>query len=220
MLSEDRFPGQISIDILIEGFTHLVRRSAKLQADIGIDLENAKAVRLFLEQKVLHPWTGGEFTRHLSCFSYFDGLLETIFHIDDRIHPVFRDLTGEIIDWRIAEYLQRLGFAPSDPNEVLCKVSHTNGRPLLFLPNRKSNPHIPSGWTEVFVEGELHEANFVKVAINVVRRKGATKNVLSEILRRWFGIQAGLPGTSFIVAIRRAEGKLVLEPWDSVSYHA
>lgn len=212
MLGEDRFPGQISMDRLIEGFSRLLKRSAKLLSDVEIGFEDKKAIRLYLEQNILGHWTAGKTTRSRSYFSYADGLLETTFRIDEEIGPAFRDLTREIVDWRVAEYLQRPGPMPTDTNDIVCKVSHAGGRPILFLPDRRSNPHIPKGWTEVLIEGEPYEANFVKVAINVVRRKGASGNVLPEILRGWFGSHAGLPGTSFNVAIRRTGEGLVFEP--------
>jgi hypothetical protein len=71
---------------------------------------------------------------------------------------------------------------------------------------------MPEGWTEVDVEGERHEANFVKVAVNVVRRRGNPRNELPTILRRWFGADVGLPGTNFHVAFRRTDEGWTLAP--------
>ena len=82
-----------------------------------------------------------------------------------------------------------------------CKVSHANRRPILFLPDRAQHPGLPTGWTDVSIERETYEANFVKIALNVVRRKGSDANELPGILRRWFGPNAGLPGTDFRVAL-------------------
>ncbi len=56
-------------------------------------------------------------------------------------------------------------------HRIEIKMSHTGGRPVLFLPDRSSIPGIPSGWINVVIDGELHEANFVKAAVNVVRKK-------------------------------------------------
>jgi hypothetical protein len=132
--------------------------------------------------------------------------------MEDELRPIFQDLVREIADWRLAEYLQRPGLNNTDGSDIVCKVSHAGRRPILFLPNRKLQPNIPRGWTDVLVEGQLHEANFVKVAVNVVRRKGQSKNVLSDTLRGWFGADAGLPGTSLHVKFRNAGEGLVLEP--------
>jgi hypothetical protein len=46
----------------------------------------------------------------------------------------------------------------------------------------------------VRVNGLGHEAHFVKIAVNVVRRTDADENVLPDILREWFGPAAGEPG--------------------------
>ncbi len=116
----------------------------------------------------------------------------------------------EIIDWRLAEYLERSAGAAED--RFVCKVSHANKRPILFLPDRAQRPGLPSGWTDISIEGELYEANFVKVALNVVRCKGSDVNELPGILRRWFGPNAGLPGTDFRVGLDRSDSGYVLVP--------
>ena len=104
-----------------------------------------------------------------------------------------QELIREIVDWRLAEYFARPG--QTDTKEYLLKVSHSNGNPILFLPDRDSHPNLPEGWTDVRINDELLRANFVKVAVNVVQRPGADENVLPETLRQWFGEDAGKPGT-------------------------
>ena len=98
-------------------------------------------------------------------------------------------------------------------------MSHSGGRPILFLPDRDQVPGIPEGWTDITVDGEPYEANIVKVAINVVRRLGTEQNDLPTILRRWFGPNAGLPGTDFRVALQRREEGYVLEPLGRAGAH-
>ncbi len=97
-------------------------------------------------------------------------------------------------------------------DRFVCKVSHANRRPILFLPDRAQHPGLPTGWTDVSIERETYEANFVKIALNVVRRKGSDANELPGILRRWFGPNAGLPGTDFRVALDRSASGYVLVP--------
>ncbi|PYV37166.1 MAG: hypothetical protein DMG09_15410 [Acidobacteria bacterium] len=69
-------------------------------------------------------------------------------------------------------------------------MSHASGRPILFHPERKTRPDIPRGWTDVIADGVTYQANFVKVAVNVVRVREGPRNQLPEILRRWFGRDA------------------------------
>jgi hypothetical protein len=83
----------------------------------------------------------------------------------------FQELVREIADWRLAAYVQRSGATTED--RFVCKLSHANKRPILFLPDRAQHPALPEGWTKVMIDDEIYEANFVKVALNVVRRKGS-----------------------------------------------
>lgn len=62
------------------------------------------------------------------------------------------------------------------------------------------------------MNGLTVEANFVKVAINVVRIPGETKNALPGILGDWFGSDAGLPGTRQTVEFRHVDGVLRASP--------
>jgi hypothetical protein len=49
-------------------------------------------------------------------------------------------------------------------------------------------------------------------ALNVVRRKGSDANELPGILRRWFGPNAGLPGTDFQVVLEQDKRGYILAP--------
>ncbi len=44
--------------------------------------------------------------------------------------------------------------------DIVCKVSHSGQRPILFLPDRKTTPGIPTGETLVDVERTEYEALF------------------------------------------------------------
>ena len=49
----------------------------------------------------------------------------------------------------------------------------------------------------------VYSANFVKVAVNVIRKPGEEENQLPKILRSWFGPDAGASGTRHAVALAR-----------------
>jgi hypothetical protein len=51
-----------------------------------------------------------------------------------------------------------------------------------------------------------------KIAINVVRRSGQEQNLLPEILRGWFGQDAGLPGRGERVRLKRGPSGFAMEP--------
>jgi hypothetical protein len=98
----------------------------------------------------------------------------------------------ELVEWRLAEYLNRAQRAETD--DIICKVSHTNGQPILFLPDRAAYPDIPTGQTETVIDGEAYLLDFVKIAVNVARRTNDGSNELPRILRGWDGAVAGLRG--------------------------
>ncbi len=86
--------------------------------------------------------------------------------------------------------------------EFLLRVGQTNGRPLIWL-NRQQYPDLPEGQVDVAVEGEWYSARFVKIRVQHDVREGSTMNMLPEILSRWFGEDAGGPGTGQFVVLRR-----------------
>ena len=86
----------------------------------------------------------------------------------------------------------------------------------MLLPNRKKTPGIPTGETLVDVEGTEYAAIFVKIAVNVLRRRGNPRNELPTVLRKWFGPDAGLPGTNFRVVFRPTTRAWTLERQDEM----
>ncbi len=195
MLNENAFPGQIHITDLTKSVVRLASRSAIWKKDFDCSLEDETAVKDVLERNPIAAWVGGRGTRDRSYFKYEESLFSSLIVVDSGYREAFQGLVREIVDWRIAEYLRR-----SDSELVsegfVAKVSHSSGRPILFLPDRKQRRDIPSGETAVIVDGEEMIATFVKIALNVVRRPESTENQLPTILQGWFGPDAGLPGTS------------------------
>jgi len=82
----------------------------------------------------------------------------------------------------------------------------------LFLPPRDNWPNLPEGWTEVHIYNETLDANFAKIAINVMHRPGGEENVLPQNLRKWFGDDAGKPGTRHQVVLRQEGTTWLLVP--------
>ena len=122
--------------------------------------------------------------------------------VDPRIQPTLEAMTSEIIDWRLAQYVRRWKKDSTTEGNVTFegKVSHANGRSILFVPDKTVCPGRPVGPTSVQLpNGSRWEFKFVKVACNVAAPEGETANQLSDLLRNWFGPNAGLPGTGFVV---------------------
>jgi superfamily II DNA or RNA helicase/diadenosine tetraphosphate (Ap4A) HIT family hydrolase len=213
MLSAECFPGEISIDALWEGVRRVARRSAALREDVGVSLDDEAGLTRILEENPIAAWTGGKGTGGIAYFEYREGTFRTTFDVDPASREALGELARELVDWRLAEYLDRApGPEAPSADRFVCRVSHASGRPILFLPPREKNSAIPEGWAPVTADGEAFEANFVKVAVNVMRRPGTSDNALPALVRNWFGEDAGLPGTSHQVALEVGETGLVMTP--------
>ena len=211
MLNRDSLPGQTEIGELTAEFARLSRRSPQSRREVGEALENDARLRALIERDPIAAWVGGKGTGGFPFFRYDDGILQFQPNIRHGAREAFRELVRELADWRLAEYLTRDAVAEA-PGLFVCKVSHVADQPMLFLPDREEHSDLPLGWTPMVAEGNLYEANFVKVALNVVRREGNEANVLPELLRGWFGADAGRPGTNFQVVFERAEGGYEARP--------
>lgn len=212
MLNEDAIPGQIELDRLVESFARLARRSAIVREELGVDVADRTALRRTVVKNPIEALVGGKGTGGVRFFRLEGERFGTTFSIPKELRAPFQELTREIVDWRLAEYLDRPAARSAADSRIVCKVSHANRRPILFLPNREIQSGIPSGWTDIWIDDEPHQANFAKVAINVVRKNENEANVLPAVLRRWFGPDAGLPGTDFQVALEPIEGGYRMVP--------
>ncbi len=208
MLNAGAFPGRIDIAELVAGFRALASRNEHLAREAAGALVSDDALRADLERNPISAWTGGEGTGGIRYFTYGDGVFASTVKVSEVAQVGLQELTREIADWRLAEYLNRLRVA----GEFQCKVSHSGGNPILFLPDRAQVGGIPEGWTDIRAEGNLYQANFVKVAVNVVRKPNSDANELPGLLRRWFGPDAGLTGTAHKVTFRRQGDAYELGP--------
>jgi hypothetical protein len=127
---------------------------------------------------------------------------------DDDHKSAMAELTREVVEFRIAQYLDRGPFR--------VKVNHNaSGNPILMPLDRDRYPSLPSGWKDVLIEGENYKANFAKIAVNVVKQNDEDKNQLPKILRRWFGPAAGESGTKQFVLVSGKGGRWKLRPEDA-----
>lgn len=125
---------------------------------------------------------------------------------DESLRPTFEAMTAELIDWRLAQYARKWKESSStlDGSHFEAKVSHSAGKPILFVPEKTKCPGRPHGPTLVRLpDGSDWEFKFVKVACNVAAPQGEKLNQLGELLHAWFGQNAGLPGTGFIVRFEK-----------------
>jgi hypothetical protein len=71
---------------------------------------------------------------------------------------------------------------------------------------------FPRGELDATIDGQSLVVHVRKIAINKVVARGTKTNLLPDILRRWFGADAGKPGTGFKVWLRRRGDRVTMEP--------
>lgn len=211
MLAEDAFPGQLTIGKLAARVQVLARRTATLREEFGEALEDHRRLVALLEEHPLDAWAGGRGTGQERYFTYENGVFATAFTLPPNLHEAAAALVRELAEWRLAQYLRRAGIT-SEADRIVCKVSHTHGHPILFLPSRDRTAGIPEGWVDITADGVMYQAKFAKIAVNVLQRPGRETNVLADLLRGWFGQGAGLPGSSQLVEFTRSGGGYLLSP--------
>jgi hypothetical protein len=186
MLNRDRFPGEISVGELVDRFSEMAERSAKLEGGVGPALASRETLQELIENNPVKAWGEGRGTGGAAFFDYRDGVFSSTIDVSAEEREGLQELVRELVEWRLAEYLQRAPDGGQADERIVCKVSHAGGRPIIFL-DRNRYPHAPEGWTNVTIEGESYRANFVKVAVNVIQRADSKENELPALIRGWFG---------------------------------
>ena len=148
-------------------------------------------------------------------FARNDDSFQSTINCPDHLKASMESLTEELVDWRLAAYTRsrRLTVTSDEVVKFEAKVSHSSGRPILFLPEKSKLPSRPVGPTSVRLpDGQQWEFKMVKVACNVATPIGEKKNQLGQLLQRWFGPNAGLPGTDFRVQFTNQDGEWHVAP--------
>ncbi len=131
------------------------------------------------------------------------------FRVAIDVAETFDSMVDELVDYRLARYL----FTKSSPLEaaVRLKVIQAHGRPILML-DRDHNPELPAGETPFLADGVIYTGNFAQIALNVAHRAAQPGNVLADLLRSWFGADAGQPGTAQYVELVPGEPHWQMRP--------
>lgn len=114
------------------------------------------------------------------------------FRVATDVAETFDAMVEELVDYRLARYLFTKGSRLEEAFRL--KVIQTRGRPILML-DRNHNRELPEGETPFVADGVVYTGNFARIALNVAHRAGQPDNALADLLRSWFGADAGQPGT-------------------------
>ena len=208
MISAEAIPGSIGIDKLVEHVARLASRYLKIRDDLSVDLGDDKRLRRVLIENPIHALVESRGNRDAPFFRFERDQLSTTFEAGDA--ESFRDLLREVLDWRLAEYLNRL--SSGEPTaDIICRVGRAGDSPVLFLQSDPTSLHLEQGSTPVQIDDETYETSIEKSVISIVRRPDEDANLLPEILRHWFGDDAGLPGRGERVRLKRKLSGLEME---------
>jgi len=112
MLQAGRMPGAIGVADLADEVASLAMRNPRFRDDLSVDPENLAGLAGLLERNPIAAWTEGADGRF---FGYRDRTFATTFSIDPAVAPALSGLVQEIVDWRIAVYLDSPIDEPSQP---------------------------------------------------------------------------------------------------------
>jgi hypothetical protein len=211
ILNRNQMPGSVSLADLAEEIASLGHRDPRIAEDLGQSFSDPPELQRLLKANPIEAWVGGKGTGGVRYFAYDNEQFSSQLTIPGPFVPSAQELIREIVGWRLEEYLGRTSLAHA--KELSLKVSHSNGTPILFLPERDSHPELPEGWTDVRMNDQTLSANFAKIAVNIARKAHSEENVLPEILWQWFGHDAGKPGTRHQIILGRDAGGWQLRPF-------
>lgn len=218
LIEQDALESGMDLSSLASRSLELLNRSPELRKD----LEGVK------ELGNLAALDGGRFASYwrknpIAAWCTGSGRAKKWFAVDsERFVPrlpiapghgeTFAALTRELVDYRLAQYRRRI--AADVPGESFrCKVLWNKRDPILKLPSRKVRPDIPENDLRVRLpDGRVWLFRLMKEFCNVARPVGLQRNQLPDLMRRWFGLSAGRPGTAFRVRFFRSAQGWCVEP--------
>jgi superfamily II DNA or RNA helicase/diadenosine tetraphosphate (Ap4A) HIT family hydrolase len=164
-------------------------RSAEMPDPASVD---AETWREYWVNWPLAAWAGRLRGSSNGWFRIHGRRFVPTFRVATDVGDTFDAMVEELVDYRLAHYLFKK--ATRLENAFRLKVIQARGRPILML-DRNHNRELPEGETPFIADGVVYTGNFAKIALNVAHRTGQPDNVLADLLRSWFGADAGQPGT-------------------------
>jgi superfamily II DNA or RNA helicase/SOS-response transcriptional repressor LexA len=196
MLELNGFASPPSTKELSKKSLEIFERRPALQNDIHEKFGNSSNISTDMVDSWHSYWLsnpinaliGGNTSTQDAFFEISGEIFATRLILKDDDQPAFESMLQELINLRLVGY----NPSASTPDEIICKVITNKTNPIIML-NETYRHCLPHGESSLAANGVEFNANFVKIALNVVKDKDG-KNILPEILRTWFGKDAGQPG--------------------------
>jgi cold shock CspA family protein/SOS-response transcriptional repressor LexA len=197
----------------------VIRRSPELLSDVAeADLRAAELqgddVRRWISYWRRNPiaaWTGERRDRRTWFRLDGDRFMLNLTARSELVGTLTQ-MTRELVDYRLAQYLARKRQSEPSVEGFVCKVISNQRDPIVKLPPQTGSA-IPQGETDVRLpDGAIWQFRFAKEYCNVARPAGTTRNRLPDLLRGWFGPHTGQPGTAFQIRFHAAPEGLWVEP--------
>jgi len=108
MIAQGKFPGSIELDELVEAFAHQANRSALLRNDVEVDLNDTPRLRKKIIDNPINAWTGPGAAGGAIYFELDGSTFRTTNLLPTARCTEIADLTRELCEWRLAQYVERL----------------------------------------------------------------------------------------------------------------
>ena len=135
LLEADALPGPgLHIDELVRRVREIAGRNPKLANELA-GARTDRELRRLLETNPIDAWCGGRGQEGGPSFEYEGEVFRLKLAVPDSARAALAGLVSEIVEWRLAEYLNE-GAEAQAAGAFTMKVSQAGGRPMMFLPDR------------------------------------------------------------------------------------
>jgi superfamily II DNA or RNA helicase/diadenosine tetraphosphate (Ap4A) HIT family hydrolase len=188
---------------------YIMRNNPRLVGDAATHLnESDDQWHDYWRKWPIAAWTGElRESTGTALFEVADDRLRLRRTVPTDSRPVVDGLLRELLDYRLCRYLDS---TEARSGEWRLRVGQTEGRPLVWL-DRPRNLGIPEGEAELRIEGLSYIGLFRKIALNKVHELSSEENALPKILHKWFGPDAGAPGSANYVVVRQIDNAWEME---------
>jgi superfamily II DNA or RNA helicase/diadenosine tetraphosphate (Ap4A) HIT family hydrolase/HKD family nuclease len=199
LLDDESLVSGAPLDHIATRAWSMIRRSPELLEDVPEDerpsaTPDERERRRWLaywRKNPIEAWTGAKPGKR-AWFRLEGDHLRFDLNVPPALAAPLAGLVREIVDLRLWQY--RVRQSDGRPQEAfVCRVTWNQGNPILALP-KSQRRLVPSGETAVRLpDGAVWSFRFAKETCESARPVGADRNQLPDLMRRWFGPDAGHP---------------------------